>query len=198
MSDLSLTIPIEWNEQLETYFKSTGEKANALAWLHKKAESMYSYRTIFLDLPTIVIGAVNGFLSVGSKQIFPADEYASVYIGVVALFVSILNTVNSYFGWSRRAEGHRISSLQYAKLYHFLSIQMSLPRKERMNPTDLLKHTNQSYDRLREISPIVPDPIVKEFNVTFTNTSITMPEDANTLTSISIYHSDIHIQYDKT
>jgi hypothetical protein len=193
------TIPIEWNEELEQYFKSTGEKAQGLAWLHKQSESMYSYRTTFLDLPTIIIGAVNGFLSVGSKQIFVNDDYASVYIGIVALFVSILNTINSYFSWSRRAENHRISSLQYSKLHHSLYIQMTLPRKERINPTELLKQVNQAYDRLREISPVVPDTIVQKFNSKFSNVKLTLPEDVNTLQGISIhhFHENNEVIYDK-
>jgi len=188
MSDVTLTPGIEWNDRLEDYFASTGEKAHCLSWLHKKSEAMYSYRTIFLDLPTIIIGAINGFISVGAKQIFPGDEYASVYIGIIALFVSLLNTINSYFGWSRRAEGHRISALQYAKLFHFLSIEMSLPRKERMSPTELLKYTKESYDRLREISPLVPEPIVDEFRKRFHDEKkISKPEEANGLEHIEVY-----------
>jgi len=188
MADAPLNPDIEWNERLEEYFASTGEKAYCLSWLHKKSESMFSHRTIFLDLPTIVIGAINGFLSVGSTQIFPGDSFASVYIGVVALFVSLLNTISSYFSWGRRAEGHRISSLQYAKLFHFLNIEMSLPQKERLTPSELLKYTKEAYDRLREISPLIPEPIIVEFRSEFKNeNTISKPEEANGLEHIEIY-----------
>ena len=188
MADAPLNPDIEWNERLEEYFASTGEKAYCLSWLHKKSESMFSHRTIFLDLPTIVIGAINGFLSVGSQQIFPGDSFASVYIGVVALFVSLLNTISSYFSWGRRAEGHRISSLQYAKLFHFLNIEMSLPQKERLAPSELLKYTKEAYDRLREISPLIPEPIIVEFRSEFQHeNTISKPEEANGLEHIEIY-----------
>lgn len=181
---------------LETYFAQTGEKAHCYSWLHKQAESMFSYRTIFLDLPTIVIGAINGFISVGSKQIFPNDEFSSVYIGVIALFVSLLNTINSYFSWARRAEGHRISSLQYSKLYRFLAIEMSLPRNQRMSAAELLKLTKESYDRLNEISPLIPPKIIKEFKSLFSKeTTISKPEIANGLEAIQIYHEDSEIQH---
>ena len=188
MGDILITADIEWNERLEEYFASTGEKAHCLSWLHKKSESMFSHRTILLDLPTIIIGAINGFLSVGSQQIFPGDSFASVYIGVVALFVSLLNTISSYFSWGRRAEGHRISSLQYAKLFHFLNIEMSLPQKERLAPSELLKYTKEAYDRLREISPLIPEPIIVEFRSEFQHeNTISKPEEANGLEHIEIY-----------
>jgi hypothetical protein len=179
---------IEWNPNLEVYFKETGEKAIGLSWIHKKSEEYYSNRTIFLDLPTIIIGAVNGFISVGATKVFPGDDYASVYIGVVALFVSLLNTINSYFGWGRRAEAHKISSLSYAKLYRFLKIEMSLPRNERMKPSDLLKYVRTEYDRLAEISPLLPPQIIQQYNTKFgKHQEIKAPEETNGLDSIVIY-----------
>lgn len=188
MGDLALNDTVKWNHRLEEYFASTGEKAHCLSWLHKRSEAMFSHRTIFLDLPTIIIGAVNGFISVGAKQIFPGDEYASVYIGVVALFVSLLNTINSYFSWSRRAEGHRISALQYSKLFRFLAIEMSLPRNQRMSPAELLKYTKEAYDRLSEISPLIPSIIVEDFQKKFASEKdISKPEETNGLEHIIVF-----------
>jgi hypothetical protein len=149
---------------------------------------MYSGRTIYIDLPCIVIGAVNGLISVGSKQIFPGDDYAPVYIGVISLFVSLLNTINSYFSWSRRAEGHKISSLNYAKLYRFISIEMALPRVERMAAGDLLKFIKSEYDRLSEISPLIPPPIVDSFRAKFQKLEgVSFPEECNGLHSIKVF-----------
>jgi hypothetical protein len=186
--DIVLSPSVGWTPVLENYFASTAEKSHCLSWLHKRAEAMFSHRTTYLDLPTIIIGAVNGFLSVGSKQIFPGDEFASVYIGVVALFVSLLNTINSYFSWSRRAEGHRISALQYSKLYRFLSIEMSLPRHQRMSPAELLKYTKEAYDRLSEISPLVPRTIIEEFQKKFSNDKeISKPEETNGLEHVVVF-----------
>ena len=188
--ELSLSTTVGWTNILEEYFASTGEKAHCLSWLHKRAEAMFSHRTIFLDLPTIIIGAVNGFMSVGAKQIFPNDDFASVYIGVIALFVSLLNTINSYFSWSRRAEGHRISALQYSKLFRFLAIEMSLPRSQRMSPAELLKYTKEAYDRLSEISPLVPSTIIEDFQKKFADPkykTISRPEETNGLEHIVIF-----------
>jgi hypothetical protein len=186
--DIVLPPTVDWTPILENYFASTGEKAHCLSWLHKRAEAMFSHRTTYLDLPSIIVGSINGFLSVGSKQIFPGDEFASVYIGVVALFVSLLNTINSYFSWSRRAEGHRISALQYSKLYRFLSIEMSLPRNQRMLPSELLKLTKEAYDRLSEISPLVPKTIIEEFQKKFANEKdVSKPEETNGLEHIVVF-----------
>jgi hypothetical protein len=130
---------VSWSSQLEEYFASTGEKAHCLSWIHKRAEEMYAQRRTWIDLPVIIISSITGFLSVGSSTMFGDTELASIGLGVASLVVSVLNTTGSYFAWAKRAEGHRISSIQYARLFRFLCIEMALPRDERMSPKDLLK-----------------------------------------------------------
>ncbi len=179
---------INWNVRLEEYFASTGEKASCLSWCHKRAEERYSASSIWIDLPVIILGVLNGATSIGSKSLFGDSDYASIGIGAVALITSILNTIGSYFSWSRRAEAHKISSLQYAKLYRFLSIEMSLPRCERMSPAELLKYVKEQYDRLSEISPLIPPQIVALFKTYFKDaTDISKPDEVNGLEAISIF-----------
>ena len=186
MSDI--VSEINWNVKLEEYFASTGEKANCFTWLHKKAEEFYSASSVWIDLPVIILGVLNGATSIGSQSLFGDSQYASVGIGAVALLTSILTTIGSYFSWSRRAEAHKISSIQYAKLYRFISIQMSLPRNERLSPADLLKYVKEQYDRLSEISPLIPPKIIAEFKQRFKDVKdITMPEETNGLHAIYIY-----------
>jgi hypothetical protein len=179
---------ISWNPSLEKYFADTGEKAHCLSWCHKRAEELYSVRKTWIDLPVIVISGVTGFLSAGSTTMFQDPQMSSVALGVASLFVSILNTAGSYFGWAKRSEGHRISSIHYSKLYRFLSIEMALPREERMTPTDLLKLTRDTYDRLQEISPLIPPEVLREFKQKFEKEKdIAKPEEANGLEHITIF-----------
>jgi hypothetical protein len=181
-----------WTEMLEEYFASTGEKAHCLSWCHKKAEAMYSNRKTLIDLPVIVISGVTGFLSAGSTSLFSDPTTSSVALGVASLFVSILNTAGSYYGWAKRSEGHRISAIHYARLYRFISVELSLPRDERMAPNDFLKYVKDQYDRLQEISPLLPPEVIFEFQTKFANEKdISKPEEANGLEKITVYRNDI-------
>lgn len=190
MAEEQRLVAIHWGTRLEEYFSHTGEKASCLSWLHKKAEETFSYRTVWIDMPVIILGTVNGAVSVGSDSLFSGWAYASVCIGGVALLTAILSTIGSYFAFSRRAEGHRISSLNYAKLYRFLSIEMALPREERMRPADLLKYVKAEYDRLSEISPLIPPNVIALFKERFSDAkydSISKPEESNGLHAITVY-----------
>lgn len=182
---------ITWNERLEEYFASSGEKAHCLGMMHKESEAVYSLRRNFIDLPVIIGSAAIGFLNAGSSTMFDDPKVSSVALGVGSLLVGVLSTINTYFNWSKRAEGHRISAIQYSKLYRFLNLEMSLPRDERMHPADLLKNVRDTYDRLQEISPLLPPHVLADFRKRYdSNTEISKPEEANGLEKILVY-SDV-------
>lgn len=179
---------IHWTVRLEEYFVATGEKANCLAWVHKKAEELYSVRKTFIDLPVIVGSGVIAFLNAGSQSMFEDARISSIALGVGSLVVGILNTMGTYFGWAKRAEGHRISSINYAKLYRFIAVELALPRAERMAPSDFLKVVKDTYDRLAEISPMIPPSVIHKFQSRFKKlTDIAKPEEANGLHKINVY-----------
>ena len=188
------TKTIHWTEMLEEYFASTGEKAHCLSWCHKQSEAMYSKRKTWIDLPVIVISGVTGFLSAGSTTMFSDPATSSVALGVASLFVSVLNTAGSYYGWAKRSEGHRISAIHYARLYRFISVELSLPRDERMEPSDFLKYVKDQYDRLQEISPLLPPEVIVDFQKKFANEKeISKPEEANGLEKITVFRNDIDL-----
>ena len=187
-NSMEISPTISWTNRLEEYFASTGEKASGLAWVHKRSEAIYSSRKTYIDLPVIIGSGVIAFLNAGSSSLFDDPKISSVALGIGSLFMGILNSIGTYFGWAKRAEGHRISAIHYAKLYRFITVELSLPRNERMSPHDLLKYVKDQYDRLAEISPMVPEIVIHEFQRKFRNQKdISKPEEANGLHKIDIY-----------
>lgn len=189
MSDIASSI--EWTENLETFFAQTGERCHGLSWCHKQSEARYSKLRNFTDLPVVILGVINGSVSIGSSSLFGNTPFASISVGLVALFTAILSTVAAYFKWAQRAEAHRISSLHYAKLYRFLSIQMGLPREERMTPADLLRNLKDAFDRLAEISPMLPTEVIRDFKIRFDKPEYKMiarPTECNGLEAIKVYN----------
>lgn len=188
-AEVSVTKTIHWNSRLEEFFVETGEKALCYAWCHKQAEAMYSNRTVWIDIPVIVLSTLTGSVSVGSQSLFGDNAVAPVVIGGVVLLTSIMTTVSSYFAWARRAESHKQAGLSWAKLYRFLSVELALPRGERMSPTDLLKFVRTEYDQMMEKSPLLPRPVIVAFRDKFKDMKdkVAFPEETNGLHSISVY-----------
>jgi hypothetical protein len=179
---------IEWNDAIETLIKEQGEKALAYNWLHNRCEKKFSYANNFLAIPVIIFSTLAGSASIASNQ-FGDSKYISLGIGGISIIVGILSTINSYFSWAKRAENHRISALNYSKLYLFISIELSLPRDKRMNPRDFIKVIREQIERLGEISPPVADDIIARFKHEFDGKypNVSRPEVTNGLIEIKVY-----------
>jgi hypothetical protein len=174
-----------WNDSLEALIKSLGEKALSLSWLHNRAEKRYSYLNNYLAIPAIVVSTITG---VGTAS-WGTEPGINFLMAGLSIFVSIISTLNSYFAFAKRAEAHRLTAVSYSKLYLQISIELSLPRKKRMSVKEFLKNVSEQVQRLNEISPIIPDIVITDYNVKFKDEPLTIsrPEITNGLVDIKIY-----------
>ena len=184
---------IHWNKQLEDILSREGERALCFSWMHSKSQERVGGFDTYIALPVIVLSTVAGTGSIASESLFGGSQTAGVLIGLISLSVGIMNTVSNYFGFAKRSEGHRISSLTYAKLHKFVVIELSLPRKERMKAKDMLKIIREQVERLAETSPQIPDNIINEFKLKFSKTTpdVKKPEITNGLDPIMVHPSDV-------
>jgi hypothetical protein len=182
---------MEFNHQLETVISSEGEKALSYMWLHDRAQKKYNRLSNFINIPVIVLSTLAGSASIGSESLFPGFPQASVIIGLVSILVGILGTLQSYFNFEKRTEGHKIASIQYYKVYNFIKIELSLPRAQRTNAGDFLKLIKEDLERLKEISPMIPDEVIAEYKAKFDvpeYKDVAKPEICNGLTAIEPFN----------
>jgi hypothetical protein len=180
---------ITWNSQLEEIISDEGERSLCFQWLHIKSEKLFSRLSTYLTLPVIILSTVAGSASIGSQSLFADAQAANIIIGCISLSVATLNTVGSYFGWTKRSESHRIASLTYGKVYRFILIELALPRHQRMSPKDMLKVVREQCDRLQEMSPQIPDVVIAEFKRKFGESTpdVKKPEITNGLDPIIVH-----------
>ena len=178
---------ISYHEALETLIAQEAERCAGLSWLHGRAEAYYSVRNTAVTLPTIILSTLVGFLSGTSSSIFSDATMGSIGIGSVSLFTGVLSTIGTFFSFAKKAEGHRIASIQYSKISRFLSIELTLPRSERMSAGDLLKITKDNIERQIETSPPIPDQIISEFKSKFKDAKdIAVPDIANGIHKVQV------------
>lgn len=151
---------ITWNHAIEELLCKEAEKCSGLSWLHGASETLYSNRTNYLQLPIIILSAVSGFIS---GALPTGEPGAAVGIGSVSILVSILGTINSYFAFAKRTEGHRIAAVQYAQICRAIRIEMNLPQDQRTPPKILLKMIKDDLKRLSETAPRIPDLVIEKF-----------------------------------
>lgn len=179
---------ISWNKELEDLIGKEGEKCSGLAWIYRETERYYSTANNYVALPVIVLSTLTGFISGSSQLIFANPDTSSIGIGAVSLFTGVLSTIGSYFSWAKKAEACRISSLQYSKLHKFISVELTLPKVERIRAKDMLKMIRETIERLLETSPAIPPKIIELYNQKFAKDSsqISHPDIAIGVTSVKI------------
>lgn len=178
---------ISYNGALEDLIAKEAERCAGLSWMHGRSEAYYSLRNTAVTLPTIILSTLVGFLSGSSSSIFTEATMASIGIGSVSLFTGVLSTVGTFFSFAKKAEGHRIASIQYSKISRFLTIELTLPRSERIIAGDLLKMTRDSIERQLETSPPIPEAIILVFKNKFKdNLDVAIPDVANGIHKVSV------------
>ena len=182
---------VSWNQELEKLLAEEGEKALGSSWIHNECETYYSKCNQYITIPSIILSTVAGSASVGSQTLFQNTTAASVGIGLISIFVGVLQTLGSFWGFAKLQESHRNADIQWSKLHRFIAVEMSLPRRERMQARDMLKVCRDSIERLSENCPLVPYSIVVAFNNKFGKKyeDVAIPDMANGLKKIVINHT---------
>ena len=176
---------IDYNDSLEIILSKEAEKCLALRWSHDKAQRWSASRNSWLMIPSILLSSLASAGSFGGDSLLPFSGSEKL-IGFISLFVATINTIGSYYAFSKRAEAHRVSALLYGRLHRFLMIQLSIPRAQRISASELLKFVKEEVDRLNEISPQLPQAIIETFKKEFKETRTAVPEILNGLDPVVV------------
>ena len=192
-NDSETSVHVEWSSQVEDILAAEGEKCRGLSWIHTRCETEMSRYNTFIQVPVIVLSTLAGTASVGSATLFAGSTtVSSIVIGLVSISVGIMNTLGGFFNFAKRAESHRIAHLHYSKIATKISIELSLPRLERISAESLLNYVRESMERLAETTPLAPEKILDNFNREFKElkNEIAMPPETNGLHKIKVYRSN--------
>lgn len=158
----------EWTKQHEKIFVEWADKAMCYRWLHNSAHIDYNCYNTWFTIPVIIISTVTGTANFAQERFADKDRvWVQVSIGTFNIIAAILTTVQQFLKVSELNEAHRVSSLLWGKYYRDIKMQMAINPKERKAPSVLLKHCKNEYDRLMEVSPIIPLFTIQNFKDTF-------------------------------
>ena len=93
---------VEWCEGIETVLKKEGEQAESLFILHSNASKLSNKCNDYIQIPSIILQTMTGFLSATGGLVPP------LVLGAISVFTGILSTLLSYYKFSAKAEGHRL------------------------------------------------------------------------------------------
>jgi len=150
---------IAYVPELETLLKHQGEQAESYSILHNLAYEKYQFRSNIINIPVIVLSSVIGLLTGMNIQ----NDDMFIILSTGSIFVSVIKSIDSYFQLQKRAEGHRICSLQFSQIFKKIQIELSLHKDMRSNPKDMLALIKTDLKNLFDIAPLLDEDIIAKY-----------------------------------
>ena len=153
------TNEIDYNSEFEQLLKENGEHSQVYSILHQMSYIKYKYRFDMLNIPSIILTAVIGFITgIGINY-----AYTGIILGASSVFVSIMKSITSYMKLNERSENHRICSLQFSQISNEIKIELSLRRKQRQPAKILLDVIKVKFKNLMEVAHLIDNDIIQQF-----------------------------------
>ena len=182
----------EWCDGFEVVLKKEAEQSESYFWLHNKASLLASRNNDYIQIPSIILQTITGFLSATSGLVPP------LALGAFSIFTGVLSTILSYYKFSARAEGHRVVAQLYLKIYKKIEIELSLPIAQRASPDQLLADVRDKLARISEVAPDIPESIILLYKANFKDNDTSKPIIANGLDKIEIYKEKLVFETPKS
>ena len=121
-----------WLPEEDDYLRSIHRSCSDLQCLYGAYHEHYKFRTAQFRLPAIVFGGLTSAISF-SADAFPVPfrGYVNVFVGGTSLAIAILNTLESYFEYSKIMAGALSASLAFKKIADDILCELSLPMADR-------------------------------------------------------------------
>ena len=152
-----------WKKEQEQILKKWGDKSVCFKMMHERAYKKYWCLNAWFNIPVIIISTITGTGNFASGSFGKSSELLSFVIGGFNLFAGILATIATYTGVAQKLEAHRFSSVAWDKFSRKIQIELSKSRQDRVKAKDFIKQSAEEYDRLIEMSPILPNDIIRWF-----------------------------------
>jgi len=182
--------PIEWTVEHEKILIEWADKAMCFRWLHSKSTELFSSLNAWYTIPVIIISTLTGTANFAQDKV--AESKRNIFVMITGGFniaAAIISTVGQFLKISEMNEGHRVASYSWGKFYRNIRTELAKHPLDRINPTDMLSMAKEEYDRLLELSPMIPKKIINQFNMTFLdNDNIAKPEICDIITPTTVFN----------
>ena len=150
---------IDYNTDLEQLLKLHAEECESLSILHRNSYEKYNGRSNYINIPVIILSSAIGF----ATGIDIGYEKMNIILGVGSIFVGIIKSIDTYFQLGKRAESHRLCSLQFQQINKKIQIELALVRSQRVDAKDMMNIIKTDIKNLFDIAPLIDQDVIESF-----------------------------------
>ena len=150
-----------WSSKGEELIKKWSIDIERQKDLHEMSGYYFKKLRKISSLPTVVIPSVMSPVS----AVFAEKNWIK-YVNLTAfILVGFLASVDSFYSFSTRKEKHFNHSARYAELQTEIDGEMFKEKKFRIQSDVFLTKIRMSYDILNTIAPVVPESILRQYEI---------------------------------
>ena len=153
-----------WKDEHETILKGWGDKSLCFKMMHERANKRFWCLNAWFNIPVIIISTISGTSNFASSNFGNYADLIILVSGGLNIFSGILATIATYTGVAQQLEAHKFASISWDKFARKIQIELAKSRDDRARAKDFLKQASEEYNRLLEMSPILPNDIIRWFS----------------------------------
>lgn len=146
---------LNYSDEEEEILKSWADVSKCYRFLHEQAFNFFWWMNVMFQIPIIVLTSLASVGSFGIDR-FGDAIIATMVIGTLNLFATMLATIAQFLNVASTLEGHRVAMLGWGKLAHTITVLLAKHPGKRVPVKEFMSMCKDEYDRLIEVSPVIP------------------------------------------
>ena len=163
---------LAWDDSIEQLYTGWHRRVVAVEEGHHRMADRLNQRSIALGLPVVILSTLVGTTAFASLQkAEQIDAWVKVAVGSVGVAAAILASAQTFLGYAKRSERHRIASIRYESLRRDMAQQLALPQIARPDAQQELNSVRTRMEKYAKESPAVPErlwrKLCRRFGISF-------------------------------
>lgn len=140
-------------------------RSTAMKWMHFNAAELYRKRNQLISNMTIGTSALASAAGVASLYF----DTRSVFLAAVGanIALTVISTASRYLQYSEKCEKHTGVVNSLGNITRKISRELAFMEGSKELSRDRLETIAKAYDGIIQNSPVIPNPIIKQFKVQF-------------------------------
>lgn len=139
--------------------------AKCFRWMHEQAYNVYWWIHVSFMVPVIILSTVAGTGNFAlSKFEGEAAAIMPMVIGVLSLTAGTMSTILQFLKVVENLEGYRQAFLSWGQMARNIEYELAKAPSKRAPSLEFMEKVATDYNRLAEISPVIPDRVKRWFS----------------------------------